>query len=310
MDGNILPIVVLALTTLIFVGLFFRTNTKNRELERENARLMGETKDQGGLIENIANRVFTLQNEKSRSEIERTLAPLKQNIEGFRNRLEDISKDQESGRAELKQHIVNLLETNREVEEMAQGLARALKSDKKMQGNWGEMILESVLEHSGLVKDREYKLQPSFGSEEGGVLRPDAVVFLPDNKQIIVDAKVSLNAYVSYNEAEDETERAVCLKQHLAAVKKHVDSLSDKDYSRLSGLNSLEYVLLFFAVEPAFILAQQEDNTLFSYALRKRIIPVAPSTLLATLRVIHNIWRNEKRNKKCRRDRPPSGCDV
>ena len=277
-----------------------RVQRKNGLLREENIRLIERSRAQQeneAQFENIANRVLAVQNTKSREEIEKTLTPLREKINEFRNRMEDISKDTTKDRAELRQHIGHLMQAHTQLSQDAENLTQALRNDKKQQGDWGEMTLERLLEQSGLQKGREYELQPAYKNDEGDRLRPDAVVHLPENKHIVIDAKVSLNAYVAYNQTEDEEQSKRLLDEHIGVIKNHINALSSKDYARLVGLNSLEYVLLFFAVEPAFILAQREDPSLFEYGLRRRIILVTPATLLATLRVIHNIWRNEKRNK-------------
>ena len=277
-----------------------RVQRKNGLLREENIRLIERSRAQQeneAQFENIANRVLAVQNTKSREEIEKTLTPLREKINEFRNRMEDISKDTTKDRAELRQHIGHLMQAHTQLSQDAENLTQALRNDKKQQGDWGEMTLERLLEQSGLQKGREYELQPAYKNDEGDRLRPDAVVHLPENKHIVIDAKVSLNAYVAYNQTEDEEQSKRLLDEHINVIKNHINALSSKDYARLVGLNSLEYVLLFFAVEPAFILAQREDPSLFEYGLRRRIILVTPATLLATLRVIHNIWRNEKRNK-------------
>ena len=300
MSGEIWLICVFGALCAALGFAYWRARHKNNLLREENIRLQERAQAQQeneAQIENIANRVLATQHTKSREEIEKTLTPLKEKINEFRNRMEDISKDTTRDRAELRQHIDGLMETNKRLSQDAEGLTKALTSDTKVQGDWGEVILERLLEQSGLQQGREYELQPSHKNDEGDRLRPDAVVHLPENKHVIIDAKVSLNAYVAYSKAENEEQRKGLLRDHINAIKNHINTLSSKDYARLVGLNSLEYVLLFFALEPAFILAQREDPSLLEYGLRAKIILVTPTTLLATLWVIHNIWRNEKRNK-------------
>ncbi|MFZ0455576.1 MAG: DNA recombination protein RmuC, partial [Ignavibacteriaceae bacterium] len=178
----------------------------------------------------------------------------------------------------------------------ANNLTNALKGETKTMGNWGEFILESILEKSGLVKGREYKIQENFTNEEGRRLQPDVVVNLPDNKCIIIDSKVSLLAYENYSSSESDNQRANSLKEHINSIKRHIKDLSSKNYQNIYQIKSLDFVLLFMPVEPAFSLAIQNDTQLFNEAFDKNIVIVSPSTLLATLRTIANIWRQEYQN--------------
>ena len=205
-------------------------------------------------------------------------------------------KDRESLRTQVKQ----LHSLNQKINEEAANLTRALKGDKKAQGNWGEMILERVLERSGLRKGEEYVTQGSFTSDDGRRLRPDVVIHLPEGKDVVVDSKVSLVAYDTYAAAESEDEQLIALKSHVEAVRNHIKSLSEKDYSQLEGLRSLDFVLMFMPIEAAFVAAFQHDEKLFSDAFEQNIIVVTPTTLLATLRTIENIWRHERQNRYSR----------
>jgi DNA recombination protein RmuC len=182
----------------------------------------------------------------------------------------------------------------------ALNLTRALKGDKKSQGNWGEMILETVLEKSGLRKGIEYETQGAFRDENNALFKPDVIVRLPEDKDIIIDSKVSLLAYERHCSTQDDAERIAALKQHTEAVRTHIKSLSSKDYSGLKGLRSLDFVLLFMPIEAAFIAAFQADERLFTDAFEHKIIVVTPTTLLATLRTIENIWRYERQNENAR----------
>ena len=176
-------------------------------------------------------------------------------------------------------------------------LTKALKGDNKMQGNWGELVLERVLEKSGLEKDREYYIQQSFTNEEGKRVLPDVVIHLPDNKKMIVDSKVSLTAYEQFVNEEDETLKAQFLKEHVASLKRHVDQLVRKKYEDIYKIESPDFVLLFVPIEPAFAVAVNTDNHLYNKAFEKNIVIVTPSTLLATLRTIDSMWNNEKQQK-------------
>jgi DNA recombination protein RmuC len=185
---------------------------------------------------------------------------------------------------------------NQQITQEAKNLTQALKGSTKTQGGWGEFILENILEKSGLVKGREYKLQEVIYSEEGKRYQPDVVVCLPENKSIIIDSKVSLLAYEKYISDEDETRKQLCLKEHILSIRNHIRNLSSKSYQSLYQLESVDFVLMFMPVEPAFALAVQGDLSLFNDAFDKNIVIVSPSTLLATLRTVASIWRQEKQN--------------
>jgi DNA recombination protein RmuC len=181
--------------------------------------------------------------------------------------------------------------------EEAENLTKALKGDTKVMGSWGEFVLESILEKSGLVKDDHYTVQESFTDESGKRLRPDVIIKLPDKKSIIIDSKVSLVAYEKYSSAETETEREKAIKEHIISIRGHIKGLSAKDYQNIEDLNPPDFVLMFIPVEPAFSLAAQKDPSVFNEAFDRNIVIVSPSTLLATLRTIENIWRRENQNK-------------
>ena len=179
----------------------------------------------------------------------------------------------------------------------ANNLTKALKGENKTQGNWGEFILESILEKSGLVKDREYSIQQTFTSEDRKRQQPDVIINLPENKCIIIDSKVSLTAYEKYSSAETDEEREIAAKEHLLSVKTHIKTLSDKSYQNLKDINTLDYVILFIAIEPAFILAFQKDPEFTNDALAKNILVVSPTNLLGTLRIIASLWKVEKQTQ-------------
>ncbi|HTA28815.1 MAG TPA: DNA recombination protein RmuC, partial [Bacteroidia bacterium] len=193
-----------------------------------------------------------------------------------------------------KGEITTLVDLNKKISEQANNLASALKGDSKTQGNWGEMILERALERSGLEKDKMYRLQYSLKNTEGDRLQPDVVLFLPNNKHIIIDSKVSLNAYESFVSAPTEEEKKQFLLKHIVSVKKHIDELSRREYQSLIDINTLDFVLLFMPIESSFSIALQSDNELFNYAWDKKIVIVSPTTLLATLYTIASLWRQEK----------------
>ncbi|MCI0510905.1 DNA recombination protein RmuC [Chromohalobacter marismortui] len=265
-------------------------------LEEARTRLTQDFEALAGRIFEERQRTF---NTQSRENLEAMLTPFREQVGDFRARLEEIHGQSLRERSSLKTQIEQLSTLNRQITEEAANLTRALKGDKKMQGDWGEVMLESVLERSGLRRDIEYKREVSMEGEAGRQ-RPDAVIYLPDNRHLIVDAKVSLNAYVRYVNAEDDATRTEALKAHVQAVRAHIDALSGRDYPRLSGLNSPDFVFLFMPVEPAFAVAFQHDETLFQDAFSRDIVVVTPTTLLASLRTVTSLWTLERQNDNAR----------
>lgn len=250
---------------------------------------------------NIANKIldeksakFTLQNQTN---LDNILNPLKANIKSFEEKVDNVYKVEALERSELKGVIFQLMDQSKQIQTDANNLTKALKGDSKKQGNWGEVILERVLESSGLVKDREYRTQASLNNAEGARLQPDVVIDLPDNKNLIVDAKISLVAYEKMVSAESEEEKITFLKQHIASVKAHIDGLASKNYQNLYQINSPDFVLLFMPIESTFSITIQADTELFNYAWNKKVVIVSPTTLLATLRTIASIWKVDRQNK-------------
>ena len=239
-------------------------------------------------------RRFTASNKESIGEI---LRPLSEKIQHFEKKVEETYDKEAKERFSLASEIRNLQALNARISEDAVNLTNALKGESKTQGTWGEVILETILEKSGLVKGREYQTQVSLKSEDGSRSQPDVIVHMPENKHIIIDAKVSLKAYEAFCSEHDQERREECLRLHVQSVRNHVKTLSSKDYQNLLSLNSLDFVLLFMPVEAAFSVAVQQDGELFTSAFDKNIILVGPSTLLATLRTIQNIWRYEHQNQ-------------
>lgn len=236
---------------------------------------------------------FTLQNKEN---IKQILNPLQEKIQVFEKKVEDSQKESISMHSALKEQLLGLKDLNQQMTKEATNLTKALKGDSKMQGNWGELVLERVLEKSGLEKDREYFVQQSFTLEDGSRVMPDVVLHLPDNKKMIIDSKVSITDYNRYINAEDDT-KEIHLKAHLNSIKKHVEQLSAKNYQDLYDIESPDFVLMFIPIEPAFAVAINEDNTLYNKAFEKNIVIVTPSTLLATLRTIDTMWNNEKQQR-------------
>ena len=273
------------------------TTEKLELLERNRDALKQE-------FENLANKIFEQKSERfsqqTRTSLDTLLNPFRDQLQDFRKRVEDVYTTETRDRQALRSEIKSLQELNKQITEEASNLTRALKGDKKIQGNWGEVILERVLERSGLRKGIEYDTQGSYRDENNNLLRPDVVVHLPDSRNLVIDSKVSLVAYQQFATEEDDTARAEALKQHIEAVRNHIRSLSEKDYSQLHGLHSPDFVFLFMPIEPAFVAAFQQDENLFAEAFERKIIVVTPSTLLATLRTIENIWRYERQSQNAR----------
>lgn len=239
-------------------------------------------------------RKFTEQN---RTNLDILLNPLKENIKAFEEKVDRVYKMESDERNTLKGVITQLVDLNKAMSVETQNLTKALKGDTKKQGNWGEIILERVLERSGLVKDQEYRIQTSLQSAEGNRFQPDVIIDLPDEKHLIVDSKVSLIAYERLVNADTEADRELFTKQHLTSIRNHINDLSAKNYSDLYKINSPDFVMLFIPIESCFSIAVQKDAELFNFAWDKRVVIVSPSTLLATLRTIASMWKQERQNR-------------
>ena len=252
-------------------------------------------------FENLANKIleekslkFTEQNKVNIASI---LSPLQEKIMHFEKKVDDTHKQSIDYHAALREQIRGLSDINAQMSKETINLTKALKGDSKVQGNWGELILERVLIKSGLEKGREYEVQQSFTTETGSRLLPDIVINLPDGKKMIVDSKVSLTAYERFSNEEDEQEQANFLKMHVQSIRRHIDQLASKNYHDLYKMESPDFVLLFIPIEIAFALALKEDSNLYSSAFEKNIIIVTPTTLLATLRTIDSMWTNQKQQE-------------
>lgn len=250
---------------------------------------------------NLANEIFESKQkefkEQSREHLSGVLDPLQKKIQAFEQRVEQTYTNEAKERFSLVKELKSLQELNSRIAQDAVNLTNALKGENKTQGVWGEVVLERVLEKSGLERGREYEVQVALKNEAGKRLQPDAIVRLPEGKDVVIDSKVSLTAYERFCSTEDEAERAEALKSHVTSLRQHIRQLSDKDYQALEGIRTLDFVLLFVPIEAAFSVAVTEDTELFSDAFSRNIVIVAPSTLLATLRTIQNIWRYEQQNK-------------
>ncbi len=251
-------------------------------------------------FEVLANRIFDDKTERfnknSKITLDSALNPLREQLTDFKQKVEDVYDKDSKERLSLVAELAQLKQLNLQMSSDALNLTNALKGDNKVQGNWGEVILERVLEESGLHKGREYETQVSLKSEQG-FSRPDVIVHLPENKDIVIDSKVSLVHYERYCNSDVEDDRQQALKAHVASVREHIKGLSVKNYESLEGLRSLDFVFIFIPIESAFMAAFEHDQALFKDAYEKNIIVVGPTTLLATLRTVQSIWRYERQNK-------------
>ncbi len=266
---------------------------RDEELAKQQEQLRKDFELMASKILDEKSEKFTIQNKEN---IKNILNPLEEKIKTFEKKVEDSQKESISMHSALKEQLLGLKDLNQQMAKEATNLTKALKGDSKTQGNWGELVLERVLEKSGLEKDREYFVQQNFQREDGSRVMPDVVLHLPDNKKMIIDSKVSLTDYERLVNAEDD-ERALYLKAHVNSIKKHVDQLSAKNYQDLYDIESPDFVLMFIPIEPAFAVAINEDNTLYNKAFEQNIVIVTPSTLLATLRTIDTMWNNEKQQQ-------------
>ena len=282
-----------------------RRNSEFENLQQQNLKRDAQLKEQQEQLRKDFELLATTILEKNSSKITELnkenlkiiLNPLQEKIKTFEKKVEDTHKESIDYHAALRQQILGLKDLNEQMSKETINLTKALKGDSKIQGNWGELVLERVLEKSGLEKDREYFVQQSFNSEEGKRVLPDVVIHLPDNKKMIIDSKVSLTAYEQYVNSDDDKERERYLKDHLISLNKHVTQLSDKKYEDIYEIESPDFVLLFIPIEPAFAIAINNDNQLYNKAFDKNIVIVTPSTLLATLRTIDTMWNNEKQQR-------------
>lgn len=278
----------------IFKSQEEKFNTLKSELENVHKKYSTE-------FEVIANKILEEKSvkftEQNKTNMDIILNPLKDNIKRFEEQVQKSYKTESDERITLKTEIKNLVDLNKQISEEANNLTKALKGENKTQGNWGELILEKVLERSGLVKDQEYRLQYSTNNDDGKRIQPDAVIMLPDNKHIIVDAKVSLIAYEALVNSTSDEDRLSFTKDHLLSVRTHVKSLSEKNYPTSADFNTPDFVLLFIPIESSFSIAVQADQELFNFAWDKKIVIVSPSTLLATLRTIASVWKQERQTK-------------
>ena len=277
-----------------FENLWERNKEQKEEVEKLQDKFTKE-------FENLANKIldeksnkFTEQNKENMKNI---LTPLQDKIQLFEKKVEDTHKESIDYHAALRQQILGLQEMNNQMSKETINLTKALKGDSKIQGNWGELVLERVLEKSGLEKGREYEVQKGFTNDDGNRVFPDVVINLPDGKKMIIDSKVSLTAYEKYINEEDDLLKIAYLREHVLSIKRHVDQLSNKNYQDLFQIESPDFILLFIPIEPAFAIALNEDTNLYNKAFEQNIVIVTPATLLATLRTIDSMWTNQKQQE-------------
>ena len=280
-------------------------NTMLEEERKQNVEklaLLSQAREQlKNEFENLAQQIFEEKSRKfadqNKTAVDHLMAPLREQIGEFKKRVEDVYDKETRDRTALYAEIHHLKELNQQISKEAVNLTRALKGDSKARGNWGEVVLERVLEASGLQKGREYDVQVSLQDEKGRRYQPDVIVHLPEGKDVIIDAKVSLKDYEDYFSSEEPGRRDKALGAHIGALRTHIRGLAAKRYEDLEGVLSLDFTLMFVPIEAAFLAAVEKDRDLFSEAFEKNIIVVSPSTLLVTLRTIQNIWRHEYQNR-------------
>jgi DNA recombination protein RmuC len=257
-------------------------------------------------FENLANKIFEQKqetfNQSSKAGLDSILSPLKEQIEGFKKQVTDQYVKEGQERASLKTEILGLKELNQQITHDAAALTKALKGDNKVQGNWGEVVLERVLKESGLREGHEFDTQVALKNDQGKSYQPDVVVHLPNDKDVVIDSKVSLAAYERYfNEHDDELARAVHLKEHINSLRNHIKELGKKDYQDLKGIRTLDYVLMFIPIESAFLLGADQAPELMKLAFDHNIMLVSPTNLLVALRTINNIWQYEYQNQNAQK---------
>ena len=275
---------------------------KDKEEHQEKINLLNSAKEELSnqfktLASDILEQKGKVFNEQSKEKLEVLLLPFKEQIKEFKQKVEEVYVNETKERASLKKEIDSLYQSTQKINEEAHNLTKVLKGDTQKQGRWGELVLERILESSGLKKGIQYETQRSFRDQSNSLSRPDVIIRLPDNKAVIIDAKVSLTDYDRFCNAANEEEKQISLKKHIASVKKHVLELSNKNYSDLPKIKSLDVVLMFMPIESAFVTAQINDNEFITYAIKQKIIIVTPTTLLSVLRIIENVWRYEYSNK-------------
>ena len=265
-----------------------------KEFEDLQARFTIEFKNLANEILEEKSKKFTEQNKINLNDI---LKPLGEKIKDFEKKVEEAYDKESQQRYSLKEEVKRLAELNQQISKEASNLTKALKGESKSQGIWGEIILENILEKSGLVKDREYFIQESLKGENEKRQQPDVILIYPGNRSIVIDSKVSLTAYERFVSAENDKQRESALKEHLLSVRKHIQELGLKNYQDVYQLNSLDFVMMFLPVEPAYMIAIQTDSEIWQYAYDRRILLISPTNLIAALKLVVSLWRQEYQNK-------------
>jgi len=277
-----------------YVNLEEKLQENKAEVEKLQEKFSKDFEILANKILEEKSATFTKQNKENLNHI---LNPLQEKIQNFEKKVEDTQKESIGMHSALKEQLSNLKDLNLQMSKETINLTKALKGDSKTQGNWGELVLERVLEKSGLEKDREYFVQQSFTNDDGKRILPDVVIHLPDAKKMVIDSKVSLTAYEQFVNAVDENEKVQFIKEHVNSLKRHIEQLSEKKYQDIYEMESPDFVLLFIPIEPAFATALNSDNQLYNKAFEKNIVIVTPTTLLATLRTIDSMWNSEKQQR-------------
>ena len=275
---------------------------KEQEVHKEKLALLEATKQQfSNELKLLANQILDSKqlhmSKHSKELIGGLIQPMKIALEGFKNRVETVHKEDLEGRSSLVQQLKQLQELNHQMSDETKNLTKALKGDSKLQGNWGELILEKLLESSGLREGIEFAREKHLTDEQGKRYRPDVILNLPDSKHIIIDSKVSLKHYEKAINASDEDNKSIAIKRHLNSLSRHIQSLSEKGYEHLEGINAPDFVLMFIPVEGAYLLAIESDPSVFETAFQKKVAVVTPTTLFTTLKTIEQLWRYERQSK-------------
>lgn len=277
---------------------------KESDLKHINERLVEQKREIDELqqrfikeFENLANKILEEKTgkftEQNKTNLDAILKPLQEKIKDFEKKVEETHKKDIEDRASIQERIRNLIESSNKISEEANNLTKALKGESKTQGNWGELILENILDKSGLVRDREYFVQQSFRDDSGSRFQPDVIVKYPGDRSVVIDSKVSLVAYERFVSANDDKERERALNEHLLSIKNHIKGLGEKSYQDLYQLKTLDFVMLFMPIEPAYLIAIQNDPELWNFAYEKRILLISPTNLIAALKMIASLWRQE-----------------
>jgi len=294
---------------LVAAKMVQELNTRLEEQQKNNAKSLADLEENRELLKKEFSHLATDILDKKgavfagqqKERLEVLLKPFREQLGDFQKRVERTREEDMQGRANLMAQIKTLHDLNQQISSEATNLTTALKGDKKLQGNWGEMQVEKILESSGLIKGQGYEREVNFKDEDGNNMRPDFVVYLPEDKHLIIDSKVSLVDYLAYVGADNEDDQKAALARHIQSIRNHIKSLSAKDYAGLPGVKAPDFVFMFMPIEPAFLAAFQQDQHLLSEAFEKRVVVVTPTTLLATLRTVANLWSIEKQNANARK---------